>query len=144
YPMAYMPGYPVPMAYGGAPWGPYGPPPYGMQWGPPGDYSQTSRAIKSDRRDRRGRDGRGGMDFGAFNGRDSRDEREKGAKWMPGRGRNPDLEAEKLTGVPLARNYSEHDDRRNDAAPAVRRGGSPGGKWKNDMFEQLSGDKKDD
>lgn len=89
---------------------------------------------RGDRRDTRrggGRDWRG-MDFGAFNGRDA-----ERPKWAPGHGRNPDLEAEKLTGVPLARNYSEHDDRRGEAAPAMRRGSSPGGKWKNDMFDQL-------
>jgi len=106
---------------------------------PPGDYGHTSRALNNDRGDRgdrrdnrRGRGDYRGMDFGAFNGRDA-----ERTKWAPGQGRNPDLEAEKLTGVPLARNYSEHDDRRGEAAPAARRGSSPGGKWKNDMFDQM-------
>ncbi|CAJ1433071.1 unnamed protein product [Effrenium voratum] len=126
YPMPYgMPGY-VPVPYGAPPWGPYAAQ-YAMGRGPPGDYSQTSRALDRDKpRDWRGRD------FGAFNGRDDRDR----VKWVPGQGRNPDLEAEKLTGAPLARNYSEHDDRRGEGA-AAQRGSSPGGKWKNDMFEQM-------
>ena len=126
----FMPGYA--MAYGASPWGPY-PPPYAVGHGPPGDYGHTSRALNTDAGpNRRGRGDSRGMDFGARKGREA-----ERAKWAPGQGRNPDLEAEKLTGVPLARNYSEHDDRRGEGAPAMRRGSSPGGKWKNDMFDQM-------
>lgn len=104
---------------------------------PPGDFGQTSRASSRDRSSRGGRD----RDFGAFNGREAR-ERDRAPRWVPGQGRNPDLEAEKLTGHPLARNYSEHDDRRGgESAPPPRRGSSPSGKWKNDMFEQVKGQK---
>eukprot|EP00930_Biecheleria_cincta_P051128 TRINITY_DN36285_c0_g1_i1.p1 TRINITY_DN36285_c0_g1~~TRINITY_DN36285_c0_g1_i1.p1 ORF type:complete len:259 (+),score=31.59 TRINITY_DN36285_c0_g1_i1:74-850(+) len=142
-PMAYgMPGsYPVPppmhhYAHGGWPApAPYGAPgPYPLR-PPPGDFGQTSRALSRDEPSRGGRDRR---DFGSFNGREVRD-RDRGARWVPGHGKNPDLEAEKLTGRPLARNYSEHDDRRGgDSSAPARRGSSPSGKWKNDMFEQLT------
>merc|ERR1711920_784476 len=85
-------------------------------------------------------------DFTSFGGRDgarggggNRHMRER-ASWKPGQGRNPDLEAERLTGHPLARDYSEHDDRRASTAEAAdqgfrRRASSPGGKWKHDLHD---------
>lgn len=57
---------------------------------------------------------------------------------MPGRGRNPDLEAERLTGAPLARPYSEHDDRRGgDGPPQGRRRNPSPMAWRHDMFDAV-------
>lgn len=72
-------------------------------------------------------------------GGDKRGDRDKPV-WQPGHGRNPDLEAEKMTGAGLARPYSEHDDRRdggNDGEKArTRRGASPTGEWRHDLHNK--------
>merc|ERR1712232_1375307 len=76
--------------------------------------------------------------YRSFGGRDDRDR----PQWIPGRGRNPDLEAETRTGAGLGSAWSEHDDRRG-AEPAInaqsRRGSSPGagGSWKHDMYDEV-------
>jgi len=77
-----------------------------------------------------------GRNYHSFGGRDERER----PHWTPGQGKNPDLEAEVMTGVPLARIYSEHDDRRGGGGePSTRRrGSSPGGAWRHDLFEDMA------
>lgn len=56
--------------------------------------------------------------------------------------RNPDLEAERMTGSGLARPYSEHDDRKEPGVGNIysRRGPSPQGDgvWKHDLFDSTA------
>lgn len=71
--------------------------------------------------------------YSAFNRTTTRRDGVAGDGWVPGRGRNLDLETE---GGSLGRWYNEHDDRRGGEEPGGRRrGSSPGGAWKHDLFE---------
>merc|ERR1712087_261106 len=93
------------------------------------DRGRTSTDRRNEQASRRD----DGMSFGR------REQRERPV-WRPGQGRNPDLEAEKLTGCPLARDWSEHDDRRVSMADSAdtartRSESSLGGKWKHDLFD---------
>lgn len=83
-----------------------------------------------------------GGGYRAFGGREERERWAEPAarrpQWVPGQGKNPDLEAERLTGAPLARAYNEHDDRRSGGSPPPRRRAtSPGGAWRHDLFENV-------
>mmetsp|Transcript_32371 Transcript_32371/g.102768 ORF Transcript_32371/g.102768 Transcript_32371/m.102768 type:complete len:243 (-) Transcript_32371:50-778(-) len=120
-----------------APYPGYGGPPYGGGW-PPVPFGGPAF---HGRPEPFGGGGGGGShdrsgNYRAFGGRDDRER----PQWVPGQGRNPDLEAERLTGAGLARPYSEHDDRRAAAgsSPSRRRGASPGGPWRHDLFEELT------
>lgn len=78
----------------------------------------------------------GSRDLAGSFGRRDRD-KDRGTQWEPNRGRNPDLEAEKLTGMGLARNYSEHDDRRGDEGSGARRRNPSPMAWRHDMFDSV-------
>lgn len=76
-------------------------------------------------------------------GRDHGREKPNKPKWVPGQGRNPDLEAERKTGFGLGSAWSEHDDRRGDAEVKHKRGPSPSGSWKHDLYDEVvKGDAK--
>jgi len=111
----------------------YGNGPYGGGWVPffqahPDHWGSDSRHDR-------------GGSYRSFGGREDRERRSsppRRPQWLPGYGKNPDLEAERMTGAPLARVYSQHDDRRSgNSPPPRRRAPSPGGAWRHDMFEEL-------
>merc|ERR1740139_968501 len=90
----------------------------------------------------KGYGGDGGYGAGGV-GRDGKE------PWVPGRGRNPDLEDDRRGFGRTGNRWSDHDDRmgggdRDEPPRAVqRRGASPGSSWRHDKFEEVTKEAKE-